>query len=228
MPRGVRNTPKPPAVAPADGPAPLIIIQPGPDGLEFNAYGLDLPEVIDTLRRALIYLVASQAGAHTIPHTIRRNGHIQHDDRLQWIGRAAFEDLRRVDRLNVLSNGASPVRLGSRRLRGPLRELGRRRRSRRRGRCRRCWRRRHRATNHREGDNGRKDPKRLSGGRNRAAHAATLPAGGTDRPADPALRCLRSADRGPRASCAPPRARSSGHWPRSRSRRRHGPCRARC
>lgn len=75
MPRGVRNTPKPPAVAPADGPAPLIIIQPGPDGLEFNAYALDLPEVIDTLRRALIYLVASQAGAHTITHTIRRNGH---------------------------------------------------------------------------------------------------------------------------------------------------------
>jgi hypothetical protein len=71
MPRGVRNTPKP-SPAYTAGPSPLIIIQPGPDGTQFNAYDLDLPQVVDELRRTLVHLVASQAGARVIAHSIPR------------------------------------------------------------------------------------------------------------------------------------------------------------
>ena len=71
MPRGYPNKPK---TAPdfTAGPAPLIIIQPGPDGTQFNAYDLDLPQVVDELRRTLVHLVASQAGARVIAHSIPR------------------------------------------------------------------------------------------------------------------------------------------------------------
>lgn len=71
MPRGYPNKPKASPISTA-GPAPLIIIQPGPDGTQFNAYDLDLPQVVDELRRTLVHLVASQAGARVIAHQIPR------------------------------------------------------------------------------------------------------------------------------------------------------------
>ena len=70
MPRGIPNKPK----APTAAPSPLILIQPGADGTEFNAYGLEHAQIVEELRRVLVYVVASQAGVRTISHTIRRNG----------------------------------------------------------------------------------------------------------------------------------------------------------
>lgn len=61
MPRGI---PKP---KPAATPAPMILVQPDADGsIGFNAYGLEAGEIIDTLRRSLLHLVATQAGVQVI------------------------------------------------------------------------------------------------------------------------------------------------------------------
>lgn len=74
MPRGQYERKPKPAPPPDafEGPAPLIIIQPGPNGSTFNAYGLSLSEVMDELRRTLIHLVAGQAGVQVISHQIPR------------------------------------------------------------------------------------------------------------------------------------------------------------
>lgn len=74
MPRGQyeRKPKTEPAPQTFEGPAPLIIIQPGPNGTAFNAYGLNLPAVIDELRRTLVHLVAGQAGVQVISHEIPR------------------------------------------------------------------------------------------------------------------------------------------------------------
>lgn len=74
MPRGIPNQPKaqPPAAPVADSAAPMIIIQPGPAGTRLDAYNLALAEIVDELRRALIHLVATNAGV-TITHTIPRD-----------------------------------------------------------------------------------------------------------------------------------------------------------
>lgn len=56
MPRGIPNN-KP------ISPAPLLLIEPEPNGsIRFNAYGLEHTEVIDLLRRTLLHLVATQNG----------------------------------------------------------------------------------------------------------------------------------------------------------------------
>ena len=65
MPRGYPN--KSATVALPDGPAPMILIEPGADGaIRFNAYGLDAGEVVDVLRRSLLHVVASHAGVQVI------------------------------------------------------------------------------------------------------------------------------------------------------------------
>jgi hypothetical protein len=60
MPRGIRNTPPIPtslAPAPVADPTPLIMLQPHGDGILFNAYGLEIPEIVDALRLAIVHLV---------------------------------------------------------------------------------------------------------------------------------------------------------------------------
>lgn len=51
-------------------PAPLILIQPDGDALRFNAYGLTTAQIIDALRRTLLYTAAQHAGLATIDATI--------------------------------------------------------------------------------------------------------------------------------------------------------------
>lgn len=64
MPRGIPNTKK------TTDPDPIIIMQPDGDAGHFNAYGLDLPDVIRALRLSLIHFAAQQAGVTTIEATI--------------------------------------------------------------------------------------------------------------------------------------------------------------
>lgn len=74
MPRGIPN-PKPTQTAaqPAlDSAAPMIIIQPRPDGTRIDAYNLALADIVEELRRSLIHLVATQAGVTIISHDIPR------------------------------------------------------------------------------------------------------------------------------------------------------------
>ncbi len=65
MPRGIPNTKKT-----TTDPDPIIIMQPDGDAWHFNAYGLDLPDVIRALRLTLIHFAAQQAGVTTIEATI--------------------------------------------------------------------------------------------------------------------------------------------------------------
>lgn len=51
-------------------PTPLILIQPDGDALRFNAYGLTTAQIIDALRRTLLYTAAQHAGLATIDATI--------------------------------------------------------------------------------------------------------------------------------------------------------------
>lgn len=69
MPRGIPNKPKPAPPAPTT-PEPLIIMQPEGDGWQFNAYGLDIAEILRALRLSLIHLAATQAGVTTIEAVI--------------------------------------------------------------------------------------------------------------------------------------------------------------
>lgn len=74
MPRGFPN-PKPiPSVAPAPvaEPTPLIMLQPHGDGIQFNAYGLEIPEIVDALRLAIVHLVGKQAGITVFDEVISR------------------------------------------------------------------------------------------------------------------------------------------------------------
>lgn len=77
---GPKPTPPEPVVSRVEtmliAPAPLILIEPGPDGTRFNAYGLELPEIIEELRRALVHLVATSAGVEVISVTIPRDAAI--------------------------------------------------------------------------------------------------------------------------------------------------------
>lgn len=70
MPRGVPNNKKTVVTTPSAAPEPLIIMHPAGDGWQFNAYGIDLPEVIRALRLSLIHFAAQQAGVTTIEATI--------------------------------------------------------------------------------------------------------------------------------------------------------------
>ncbi len=75
MPRGIRNTPPTPSVAPAQvaEPTPLIMLQPHSDGIQFNAYGLEIPEMVDALRLAIVHLVGKQAGIKVFDEVISRS-----------------------------------------------------------------------------------------------------------------------------------------------------------
>ncbi len=80
MPRGIPKS-KPistpaPAPAPITTPPPLILLQPGPDGIQFTSYGLETAEIIESLRLALIHAVARHAGVTVIDESISRNNRI--------------------------------------------------------------------------------------------------------------------------------------------------------
>lgn len=73
MPRGIKNTQStPPTLAPVADPTPLIMLQPQGDGIQFNAYGLEIPEIVDALRLAIVHLVGKQAGITMFDEVISR------------------------------------------------------------------------------------------------------------------------------------------------------------
>lgn len=75
MPKGIRNTPPiPPSVAPAPvaDPTSLIMLQPHGDGIQFNSYGLEIPEIVDALRLTIVHLVGEQAGITVFDEMISR------------------------------------------------------------------------------------------------------------------------------------------------------------
>lgn len=86
MPRGIpNNKPKsestPPMKAGLDGPAPLIIIQPGQEGTRLDVYGINAIEAIDELRLTLLHLVAMQSDMPIISAVISRQTAIALPDR---------------------------------------------------------------------------------------------------------------------------------------------------
>lgn len=73
MPRGIPNktnvaAQRDPAVIPS---VPLILIQPGLDGVQFTAYGLNVPEIVEALRLALVHIVGKANGAIIDEHVAR-------------------------------------------------------------------------------------------------------------------------------------------------------------
>lgn len=54
------------------GPAPLILIQPRPDGTLLDVYGLNAIDAIDEVRLALLHLVAMQTDLPIIREVISR------------------------------------------------------------------------------------------------------------------------------------------------------------
>lgn len=100
MPRGIRNTPPtPPLVAPAPvaDPTPLIMLQPHGDGIQFNAYGLEIPEIVDALRLAIVHLVGKQAGIKVFDEVISRQQRV-------WVPQGPAATVRIVPS----SNGKKP------------------------------------------------------------------------------------------------------------------------
>lgn len=106
MPRGIKNTP-PPSVAPAPvaDPTPLIMIQPQGASIQFNAYGLEIPEIVDALRLAIVHLVGKQAGITMFDEVISRQQRV-------WVpqGPAA------TPRIVPSSNGKKPGKPAIKRL----------------------------------------------------------------------------------------------------------------
>lgn len=107
MPRGIRNTPPTPSVAPAPvaEPTPLIMLQPHADGIQFNAYGLEIPQMVDALRLAIVHLVGKQAGIKVFDEVISRSQRV-------WVpqGPAA------TPRIVPSSNGKKPGKPAIKRL----------------------------------------------------------------------------------------------------------------
>lgn len=67
MPRGIPNPKPAPAPVASQDPAPMIFIEPAFDGsIRINGYGLSAAQIVDSLRRVLIHLVANQSGIETI------------------------------------------------------------------------------------------------------------------------------------------------------------------
>lgn len=64
------------APAPVAEPTPLILLQPHGDGIQFNAYGLEIPEIVDALRLAIVHMVGKQAGVVTFDEVISRQQRI--------------------------------------------------------------------------------------------------------------------------------------------------------
>lgn len=64
------------------GPAPLIIIQPGPEGTRLDVYGINAIEAIDELRLTLLHLVAMQSDMPIISAVISRKTAIALPDRI--------------------------------------------------------------------------------------------------------------------------------------------------
>lgn len=80
MPRGYPKTPKPSTppmnAGPITDPAPLIILQPQGASIQFNAYGLEIPEIVDALRLAIVHLLSKQAGVTMFDELISRQQRI--------------------------------------------------------------------------------------------------------------------------------------------------------
>lgn len=49
--------------SPAAGPAPLITIQPGPEGVQLDVHGMTAKDAIESLRLSLVHLVALRSDA---------------------------------------------------------------------------------------------------------------------------------------------------------------------
>ena len=104
MPRGIRNTPPtPPSVAPAPAdPTPLIMLQPHGDGIQFNAYGLEIPEIVDALRLAIVHLVGKQVGITVFDELISRQQRV-------WVPQGPAATPRIVPSANGKKPGKPPT-----------------------------------------------------------------------------------------------------------------------
>ena len=105
MPRGVKNTPPTPtsvAPAPVADPTPLIMLQPHGDGIQFNASGLEIPEIVDALRLAIVHLVGKQAGITMFDEVISRQQRV-------WVPQGPAATPRIVPSSNGKKPGKPPT-----------------------------------------------------------------------------------------------------------------------
>lgn len=104
MPRGIRNTPPTPLTAPAPvaETTPLIMLQPHGDGIQFNAYGLEIPQIVDALRLAIIHLVGKQAGITVFDEVIQRSQRV-------WVPQGPAATPRIVPSANGKKPGKPPT-----------------------------------------------------------------------------------------------------------------------
>jgi hypothetical protein len=109
MPRGIKNTPPTlPSITGAGAvaePTPLIMLQPHGDGIQFNAYGLEIPEMVDALRLAIVHLVGKQAGIKVFDEVISRQQRV-------WVPQVPSATFRIVPS----SNGKKPGKPAIKRL----------------------------------------------------------------------------------------------------------------
>jgi hypothetical protein len=76
MPRGIPKAKAQPQSQPASdivSAPPLILLQPVLDGVQFTAYGLQLPEIVELLRLSMVHVVAKQNGATVIDDYVARS-----------------------------------------------------------------------------------------------------------------------------------------------------------
>lgn len=79
MPRGkptLKPSIPPMNAGPTTDPAPLIMLQPQGASIQFNAYGLEIPEIVDALRLAIVHLLSKQAGVTMFDEIINRQQRI--------------------------------------------------------------------------------------------------------------------------------------------------------
>ena len=109
MPRGIKNTPPTPLAVPAlvAEHTPLIMLQPHGDGIQFNAYGLEIPAIVDMLRLTIIHLVGKQAGITVFDEVISRSQRI-------WVPQAPAATSRIVPNANGKKPGKPAIKRLSR------------------------------------------------------------------------------------------------------------------
>ena len=100
MPRGIKLTQSTPSVAPAPvvDPTPLIMLQPHGDDIQFNACGLDIPQIVDALRLAIVHLVGKQAGIKDFDEVISGSQRV-------WVPKAPSAKPRIVPNSNAKKPG---------------------------------------------------------------------------------------------------------------------------
>lgn len=106
MPRSIKNTtPTPISVTPAPivEPTPLIMLQPHGDDVQFNAYGLEIADIVNALRLAIVHVVGKPDGITVIDEVMSRSQRV-------WVRKGPAAKPRIVPSSNGKKRGRPAVK----------------------------------------------------------------------------------------------------------------------